>query len=335
MSSLSPSAQAVALIATLLVVPAPAAVARDADCAPLVQSPRPVAQPEAGAASLGTQNLHRLFDDIDGPDAPAVATADYRERLLRLSLQVVDVLRQPQVLAVQEVESEKVLADLAEEVAARPGGRRYRALVREGHDRGGIEVGFLVGDDLQVLAVEQILASDRLGRAFLFDRPPLRLRVRMAGGDTLELVNVHLKSLRGRDGSAKEARRVARKREAQAEALAGWVRQRLRQAPDLRLVVLGDFNATPDGLGGVDVLGRLQTAGLDNALARVAPPERYTYVYECRGLALDHVLLSPALRPRLAGLAVSRGNAGASRRREEAPSALGSSDHDGVVAYLR
>lgn len=323
------------LLLVLVLAPCQAALARDAACAPIVQAPQPVPAARAGEASLATQNLHRLFDDIDSPKAPLVEPAEYRERLQRLSAQVVDVLRLPQVLAVQEVENEKVLADLAAAVVGRPGGRRYRAIVLEGHDSGGIDVGFLVREDLQVLAVEQVLARERLGRAFLFDRPPLRLRVRLADGDTLDLVNVHLKSLRGRNRSAKEVQRVARKREAQAEALGAWVRGQLRQRPGLRLVVLGDFNATPEGVGGVDVLGRLRAAGLDNPLARLPSSDRYTFVYDCRGLALDHVLLSPALVPKLGGLAISRGNAGASRRREERPSALGSSDHDAVVAYLR
>ncbi|MDF2446089.1 MAG: Endonuclease/exonuclease/phosphatase family [Moraxellaceae bacterium] len=328
-------ARVVALLLALYCVCNGSALARDSDCTPLVREPRPVPVATAGEVVLGTQNLRRLFDDLDSAEALPVDPAEYRERLQRLSRQVVDVLRLPQVLAVQEVENEKVLADLALAIEARSRGMRYRALVLDGHDYGGIDVGFLVRSDWQVLALEQLFAREKLGRAFLFDRPPLLLRVKTPQGDELELVNVHLKSLHGSDRGRKEAKRIARKRQRQTDVLVDWLRATLALRPQARLVVLGDFNAAPEVLGGVDILGRLQAAGLANPMAGLPAAERYTYVHDCRGVALDHVLLSPALQPEVRRLAVSRGNAGASRAREKALTARGSSDHDGVVVYLR
>jgi predicted extracellular nuclease len=283
--------------------------------------------------TIATQNLMRLFDDIDDGGAETVPTARYRLRLAKLARQVGEVLRHPHVLAVQEAENQKVLAELAEAVARQHPGLRYQVVLLEGHDRGGIDVGFLVRGDWKVLKAEQLLARARLDRAFLFDRPPLLLRVQTPRGP-LDIVNVHLKSLRGSDDRA-EAKRIARKRARQAGALAGWVRGRLatRQAPPL--VVLGDFNAVPGGQGGVDVLGILQGAGLRRLEAGLAPGEQWTYVYRCRGNALDHVLASPGLTG-VGRVAISRGNAGVAGRFAQAPgTALRSADHDGLVLYLR
>ncbi|MFZ5560027.1 MAG: endonuclease/exonuclease/phosphatase family protein [Pseudomonadota bacterium] len=307
-----------------------------AQCVPAVPAAAPVPAAARGEVSIATQNLMRLFDDIDDGGAEVLPSPRYRLRLDKLARQVGEVLRFPHVLAVQEAENQKVLAELAHRLAQGGAGPRYQVALLEGHDRGGIDVGFLVRADWKILKVEQLLARTRLDRRFLFDRPPLLLRLQTPQGP-LDLVNVHLKSLRGSDRRA-EAKRIARKRQRQAEALAGWVRARRpagagQAAPPL--VVLGDFNAAPEVLGGVDVLGILQSAGLRSLHSRLPAGARWTYVYKCRGQALDHVLVSPELLPAVRRFAVSRGNAGVAWRHErEAGTPLRSADHDAVVLYL-
>lgn len=309
------------------------ALARASACDPWrVEAVRPVPAPSPGELAVATQNLHRFFDDVDDGGGPRVDTAEYRRRLRQLARQVDEVLRRPAVLAVQEAEHEKALADLSAELGRRTG-QRWQPVLREGADPGGIDVGFLVRADWQVRAVEPLLAGERLGRQRLFDRPPLRLLLRGPGGRELELVNVHLKSLLGSEGAA--AAKVARKRQRQAEALAGWVRAALVAAPRRPLLVLGDFNATPDARGDVDVLGILAAAGLRNAIDRLPEGERYTYLFRCEPEALDHVLVAPGLQAAVGGLAASRGNAGAVPGAGQGDGPLGSSDHDGLVLYLR
>lgn len=304
-------------------------------CAPRIRAPRPVPAATTGEVTVATQNLMRLFDDVDDGDGRPVSRADYLRRLGKLSRQVSEVLHRPDVLAVQEVENEKVLASFAAALAADKTGWRYRAVAPEGFDYSGIDVGFLVRDDWTVLGVEQLFRRHRLKRAALFDRPPLLLRLRTAAGVEFDIVNVHLKSLHGSDRDAAEARRIAHKRKRQAVVLQGWLRERLQREPDRPLLLLGDINATPEVIGGVDVLGLLQAAGLTSLHERLPVAERYTYVYKCRGEALDHMLASSTLLPAVRRVAVSRGNAGATGRLELMPdSALRSSDHDGLVVYL-
>lgn len=309
--------------------------AAGAECAPRITTVKAVAQAQAGELTIATQNLQRLFDDESGGRGDVVAAAEYRQKLERLAGQVTEVLRLPDVLAVQEAENIKVLRDLAAVIADRNGRPAYRALLLEGHDYGGIDSGFLLRADIDVLLSEQLLKARRLDRAPLFDRPPLRLQIRRKNGETLDIINVHLKSLRGSD-DPDVGKKTARKRLRQAEALAEWLGAWLGKYPQAKLVLLGDFNATPDSLGGVDVLGLLQATGMKDVDETLPEQERYSYVHECRGEALDHLLLSPALLPALSRVAVSRGNAGVSGRREpQDRSGLRSSDHDGLVLYLR
>lgn len=299
-----------------------------------------------GEVTVATQNLFHLFDDVDDGGTEVVTPRRYRQRLEKLSLQVVDVLRSPDVLAVQEAENLKVLTDLSAAVAARNGRAPYQAVLLEGRDRSGIDVGFLLRADWKIEAQQQLLRTVRRGRAPLFDRPPLWLRLALPDGQSLELVNVHLKSLRGSDDSPEEAERIAGKRRQQAEALAGWLRERLRAEPQVRLVLLGDFNAGPGSgsgagpvkapLGGVDVMALLAEAGLQPLDERLSGPERYSYVHDCRTEALDHLLVTQALLPAVQALAASRGNAGVSWRFDRADgTALHSADHDGLVLYLK
>lgn len=311
------------------------AEARAGACPLRTSEVRPVPQASGNGFAVATQNLKKLFDDVDDGKGDLVAGDDYRLHLQRLGRHIDEVLRRPAVLAVQEVEHERALAALAADLKARTGDS-WRAVLREGPDPSGIDVGYLVRSDWQVLEVEQLLTKERLDRHPLFDRPPLRLRLQEPGGKELEVVNVHLKSLYGSDRDRRKAKRVADKRRRQAEALAAWLHAGLVAKPQRRLVLLGDFNATPDALGGVDVLGLIGQAGLRRLDQRLPEDERYTFVYRCEPRALDHILVSPALLPGVERLAVSRGNAAAAPRRDTPlDSPLGSSDHDGLVLFLK
>lgn len=304
-------------------------------CPSRVRELRPVPVAAAGQVTVATQNLWRLFDDIDDGNGEVVTHERYRQHLDKLARQIAGVLQAPDVVAVQEAESRKVLADLAAAVQARDPARRYRAVLLEGHDRSGIDVGFLVRADWTLRQARQLFADRRHNHAWLFDRPPLWLQLETPRGQRLDLVNVHLRSLIGSDAGGAEGRRVARKRRRQAELLAGWVQAQLAQQPGTPLVLLGDFNASPGAARGLDVLGLLQQAGLNDLVLRLPPAERWTYVHACRAEALDHIMVSPALLPAVAGIAVSRGNAGVYWRRDREPgTALRSSDHDGLELYL-
>ncbi|MFN3586823.1 MAG: endonuclease/exonuclease/phosphatase family protein [Moraxellaceae bacterium] len=320
------------LLGLVLVMSGVVAEARAPACdRPRLKAAVAVPRAASGEVAIATQNLWNLFDDQDNGPGELLSAANYQRKLGKWSAQLREVLAAPAIVAVQEAENEAVLAALAARVAAE-GGPRYQPYLVDGPDSRGIDVGYLVAAPWRVTRMTPLLTTRRRGPTPLFDRPPLLLEVARPDGQRLELVNVHLKSL---NGSRQRPEAVRAKRSQQAAALAEWVRAHLAASPGAPLLLLGDFNATPEGLGDVDLLGALTASGLTLLTTRLPPAERYSYVFACRPEAIDHVLVAPALLPVVSRLAVSRGNADGHPRHETAPGPVRASDHDGLVVFLR
>jgi predicted extracellular nuclease len=83
------------------------------------------------------------------------------------------------------------------------------------------------------------------------------------------------------------------KRTEQARVVADFASELLSLDASARLIVLGDFNA----VAGSPSMEVLAAAGLLDLIATLPPTERYTHIYRGQGSALDHILVSPALRP--------------------------------------
>ena len=144
------------------------------DFAPLPVAVRSAASDEA---TVGSLNVLRLFDiSVDQPD-------EYTRQLGKLAAYIVDVMRSPDILAIQEVGTLKALQDLAVAVSALDVSVNYTAYLVEGNDIGGIDVGFLVQDDVQVSSVTQLGAAELLSvdGSLLHDRPPLVVHARIGG----------------------------------------------------------------------------------------------------------------------------------------------------------
>ena len=313
--------------------------------------------------TVATLNLLRLFDDIDDPgEARAdgevrndfvASSAEYQRRRAKLASYIVDVLKAPDVLAVQEVEKLEVLEDLAADIAT--AGINYAAYVEEGNDVGTIEVGFLVRDTMAVDAVTQLSKDEILDfdGSLLHDRPPLLLEGRSIneGADyPIAVMVVHNRSL-SRIDDPNTGARVRAKRLAQAESIARSVNDLQTANPDIRLIVLGDFNAFQFSDGYVDAVGVIAGSfdpdasllpGTDyvdpdliNHIYSLPQNERYSFVFGGSAQALDHVLTSMALDMSFRGLEFGRGNADAAVDLiNDDSNLLRSSDHDGLVLFL-
>ena len=320
--------------------------------------PRPVRRRKPGELIVATQNLERLADDHDDPntDDPVLSAQELEVRLDKLSQWTANVLRAPDVLAVQEVENIATLQLLADRINSEDTSLVYTPYLIEGRDPSGIDVGFLFRDTVAVDAVEQLGADAQFtfnARTYdTFDRPPLLARCSyIANGEpfTFTLIDVHLRSLLGIEEANAEF--VRRKRYEQAVWLSGTIQQLQQSEPGIRLVVLGDFNAFQFTDGYVDVLGQvsgnpdprgallpatdLVDPNLVNLVSSLAEGEAYSFVNDGTAEDLDHVLVSGSLLQWVRGIAFSRGNADASQALALDPSTLlRSSDHDGLVMYL-
>jgi len=146
------------------------------------------------------------------------------------------------------------------------------------------------------------------------ERPILHVKLDVAGAP-LHVINVHLKSKiptdipgqtidaftwRSADSWAEGSFLSSMKRMAQALEIRRLVDQLLDQNPDARIVVAGDFNATPDEVPVLAIRGQVEDTG-NGALARrvlvpiensVPESSRYTLFHRGHGEMLDHMLVT-------------------------------------------
>ena len=280
---------------------------------------------------LATQNLWRFVDDH--PDTSAdqpVSTQLMQQRIEWIARYIGDDLRWPALLALQEVEKDALLNQLADRIVSL-GGPRYHVVMREGLDPSGIDVALLYRDPVRIGEVSSPFHDLRYNHRYpLYSRPPLVITLEAPVKATL--VVVHLRS--GYDlEDARKGRNIPRKRREQAQTLRDWLQR--QQAAGTPLIVAGDFNSSgPDALyrQPIDILA---APPFVSVWQHIPEAQRFSYIYQCRAQAIDNILVSPALRARIARVAVTRGNAGYQYLlyRKKPPHLV--SDHDGLAVYLR
>ena len=327
-------------------------------------APVPAASPnEFTVASFNMQRFYDTTDDNDVDDV--VLTAEgYARRLSKASLAIRHVLRLPDVLGVQEMDSLSTLQAVAARVNAdavldgQPN-PLYVAYLAEGNDPGGIDVGVLVKSArLDVIGVTQVGLNTTYVQpngtsALLNDRPPLVLEaaIRAEGAIPYRITVIvnHLRSLNGIDGG--DGARVRAKRRAQAEFLANYIQARQAADPAERIISIGDYNAFQFNDGYVDLIGTIkgQPTPADQVaaasgdlvhpdLTNLADPlgaDQYSYVFDGNAQAIDHILVNEAARRRFSRLAYARSNADFPESlRSDATRPERLSDHDMPVAYF-
>jgi uncharacterized protein len=314
-------------------------IALDGQTAPAVSgtcAATPVPAAASGELTVASLNLLQFV-------APVPAT-----RLDKAALAILSVLRSPDVLAVQEVDTQATLDALAAKL-----GPSYKAYLQSGNDVSNINVGFLVNT-----ARASVVDVVQYGKAATFvdpsgqtqllnDRPPLILRL-TAQGIPITVIANHLRSLLESDDT-----RVQYKRRAQAEYLAGLIQAILNADPTTNILSVGDYNAFPFNDGYVDVLGTIVgrptpvnqvvtpslpgtlRSPLTNLVNLLPPLERYSYVLDGTAQVLDQMLVNGNLVPRVTRYAYARLNAdfptdfASDAKRPERVS-----DHDAPVAYI-
>ena len=259
----------------------------------------------------------------------------------------------PDIIGVQEIESLKVLEDLAAEISSIAKWAQYNAYLEEGNDIGSIDVGFLVRkgriivSEVTQLGADETYVNPNNGELdILHDRPPLLLKAWTPGFFPLNVIVVHNRSLGGI-----ETQRVQVKRLEQAQSIAQKVQDFQSAQPGDGLVIVGDFNAFEFTDGYVDSIGHIRgdfvpadsllsgddlvDPNLMNQMMSLPENERYSFIFRGNAQTLDHALTNMPLDLRVRGLEFARGNADAAVDTiNDDSTRLRASDHDGFVLYI-
>ena len=265
--------------------------------------PPPVPASAPGEFTIASLNVQRFFATQTTFDA----------RVAKLKKFISEMLRSPDILALQEVGSPSALEKLAAEL---PG---YRAFVSSSNDPSGIACAYLVKTSAVTVTTAFTIEDP------IHDRQPYRLNVRI-GSLQFAVLNIHMRSLNNADDPA-----IALKRRQQAASINRIARG--IQGENVPYVIVGDFNAvTFDELIGV------MSQGLN--LTSVSPllknGDEYSYVFNGLTQTLDHVLLSPGMRALITRAAYSRANADwPESLRADLNFGVRVSDHEASIAWFR
>jgi len=317
----------------------------------------PVRQAMPTEMTIASLNMFRMYDDIDdaGIQDDVVTTAEYLARRTKFRRYILDVLRAPDIIGLQEIEKLDILIALATDIETEVPSVSYSAHLVPGNNIYGMNVGYLVRDTVESVMVTQLGFDDILvGWGYkLFDHPPLMVEGTWIGDGSASFdfaaLNNHTRSLGGVDEPFDDFARE--KRFQQAQSIAQKAQDFQTTEPNTPLVLIGDYNAFEFTDGYVDVIGQIrgEVTPSHNVLSGpviTAPPlaneiegmpagERYSYLYRGTHQVFDHALTSRAAQPYVTGQQYGRGNA-------DSPGILitddtvadRSSDHDGMVLYL-
>lgn len=320
--------------------------------------PRPVAVAAPANLTIGSINMLRFFDtdqnnNFNNPAAlncfgnftctsagscgEVSEEGEYARRMAKFSSYIRNVLRSPDVVAVQEVENLGVLDTLVAKIALDDPSVVYSAFLSEGSDVGGIDSGFLVRDGrinpgytVTQLAKLETFDFD-VPASCLHDRPPLQLEgVFSVGAKPFSVIVNHTRSFSGINDCRAGGERLCRKRLAQSESIATLVQTYQTNNPTIPLVVIGDHNAFQFTDGHVDTIGTIRgTAKLDgdpnpdsllapvadivepnlsNAVETVPANDRYSYYFGKAVQVIDHAMLSTAAQAVFVGMDFARAN---------------------------
>jgi endonuclease/exonuclease/phosphatase family metal-dependent hydrolase len=229
------------------------------------------------------------------------------------------------LIALQELLDEQVAARIATALNRALGAEAYSA-VNGQPDRRHNRVGFIsrlpiVTAETESLTAWQlppgssVLRLDRMAGKIVtvpeatLPRPPLRLRVRLVDGTTVDVINAHLKSrtLRYPGGGLSTHDAALRAQAAQlalerrtAEAMCVRARVDALRAVGRRVIVLGDLNDGPDAATTQILYGLDRDAGqrLVNITTLIPADQRWSRKQDGQGQMLDQILVSQGLTPR-------------------------------------
>ncbi len=275
--------------------------------------------PHGNAFRLATFNLANLFDTEDDPtiNDTVLSKTEYQRRLRKRALVIHEVLGEPEIIALQEVENEGVLRDLLKQPELTA---PYELIWEDSPDLRGLDVALLYRSDrLSVSDVRQeqgctslidglgpdgnqnvaypenSLTCDQNGDGILdgnriFLRPPLVVKMEMAlqpsslGRQPFIVIVNHWKS-KVEDTPGKLY--TLPRRIEEAEFTAALIHRLRNEFPGVPLLLAGDFNDFPTSVP----LQKLLSTGVTDLTQSAAAEQRYSYVYRGISQNIDYLFL--------------------------------------------
>ncbi|MEM6965175.1 MAG: endonuclease/exonuclease/phosphatase family protein [Bacteroidota bacterium] len=297
---------------------------------------RAVDEATATQATIGNINLLELSD----------LENNYLIRREKVANYIVELMKAPDIVAVQEVRSLAVLQDVANLITSTYSTIQYTPYLLSNGSSGSfvINVGYLVKNTITDVQITQLGAEEQVSfGGDLHFRPPLLLEANFNTNPPtpISILNLHLKSLNGIENTTTKIRRHE-----QAISVAQMVEERIND----NLVVVGDFNAFQFSDGYVDVVNQIAgtpslgaeypvqnivTTPLTNQSLTVPDQEQYSFIFRGNAQILDHCLTADLQGLTVNKLQYVRANADnhPAYLNQLSPN-LRTSDHDGFVLFL-
>jgi predicted extracellular nuclease len=248
-----------------------------------------LAQPRDGQLTVAAYNIENFFDVFDDPytgdEDNQVKPREGVEAVAK-AIRAVNA----DVMAFEELENEGVLRAMVQEFLGDMG-YEYIAVNRSNSDR-GINLGVISRKPIVSLTshrFQQLKVEGDPG-TWSFARDLWKVRVQATPARTMDLYVVHLKSRHDSPGDPKSERW----RYAEAVGAHRIIGQQLKADPKAWVVMLGDFNDTPETKS-----IKLLTSLLKDPHASLPAEARITYLHEPYRTPIDYTLVSPALFERV------------------------------------
>lgn len=201
---------------------------------------------ESSNLTIISYNVHNLFDDVEnGGEYPEFSLDSgkwnsqlYEKRLANAAKAIVSIFPEkegmPDIICLQELESEKILTDLARG-PLKGGGYRWIAL--GGPSDSAIKCGILSKHELRSLRAHSLVDAGGFGPS----RDVLEATFALGKEEPLLTIFVcHWKSRREGEAETEKERRRA------SELVAARIAEIAALDPERAIVVCGDFNESPD-----------------------------------------------------------------------------------------
>ncbi len=180
------------------------------------------------------------------------------------------------------------------------GGNAYaHVMLIDGNDDRGIDVALMARAEYEIVGIaSHVDDADAKGEIFSRDCPEYRIAA--PGGERLVLLVNHLKS-KGFGGQSSSNK----KRERQARRVA-QIYRRLVAESQTNVVVLGDFNDTPDSPPLAPLLAQTDLRDISAHPSFISDGRAGTFGNGTKSNKIDYILLSPPLFERVSGGAIFR-----------------------------